>query len=50
MKVKILNQTITLMNSPNYIPYPYIDINYSNNMIFVSNHIDFKKCREGTTK
>jgi hypothetical protein len=40
MKLKILNQIINVDKSNVMLPYPYYDVNYSNNIVFISNHIN----------
>lgn len=42
MKLKILNQILTIEQSSRFIPHPYYDLNYSSDLILVSNHIPLK--------
>lgn len=39
MKIELLNQIIDINNSRAFIPYPYFDLNYSSNLILISNHL-----------
>lgn len=39
MKIKFLNNTISILQGERALPYPYYDINYAYKNIIVSNHI-----------
>lgn len=39
MKIRFLNQTITILQSDKPIPYPYYDINYAYKSIIISTSI-----------
>lgn len=40
MKIKFLNQTITIKNSDRPLPNPFYDVNYAYKTIYVSSHIN----------
>lgn len=43
MKIKFLNNTISILQGERALPYPYYDINYAYKNIIVSNHIRLDK-------
>ena len=40
MKIKFLNQTITILNSDRPLPSPFYDINYAYKTIYISSHVN----------
>jgi hypothetical protein len=40
MKIKFLNQTITITNSDRPLPVPFYDVNYAYKIIYISSHLN----------